>query len=86
MGILFGGAMCALSGAYMSICYAPMWQENMTAGRGWIALSFSCICYLEAKSHSNWSLYFWRSINYANESCKLLGYLFLDNFSIWLLI
>ena len=39
MGILFGGAMCALSGAYMSICYAPMWQENMTAGRGWIALA-----------------------------------------------
>jgi len=23
----------------MSICYAPMWQENMTAGRGWIALA-----------------------------------------------
>ena len=37
--ILFGGAMCALSGSYMSICYAPMWQENMTAGRGWIALA-----------------------------------------------
>ena len=36
---LFGGAMCALSGSYMSICYAPMWQENMTAGRGWIALA-----------------------------------------------
>ena len=38
-GILFGGAMCALAGSYMSICYAPMWQENMTAGRGWIALA-----------------------------------------------
>ena len=37
--ILFGGAMCALAGSYMSICYAPMWQENMTAGRGWIALA-----------------------------------------------
>ena len=23
----------------MSICYAPMWQENMTSGRGWIALA-----------------------------------------------
>ena len=31
--------MCALAGSYMSICYAPMWQENMTAGRGWIALA-----------------------------------------------
>ena len=39
LGILFGGAMCALAGSYMSICYAPMWQENMTAGRGWIALA-----------------------------------------------
>ena len=37
--IIYGGAMCALSGSYMSICYAPMWQENMTAGRGWIALA-----------------------------------------------
>ena len=39
LGILFGGAMCALAGSYMSICYAPMWQENMTSGRGWIALA-----------------------------------------------
>tara|TARA_A100001037_G_scaffold298185_1_gene321469 strand:+ start:30 stop:899 length:870 start_codon:yes stop_codon:yes gene_type:complete len=37
--IVFGGAMCALAGSYMSICYAPMWQEGMTAGRGWIALA-----------------------------------------------
>ena len=37
--IVFGGSMCALAGSYMSICYAPMWQENMTAGRGWIALA-----------------------------------------------
>ena len=39
LAILFGGSMCALAGSYMSICYAPMWQENMTAGRGWIALA-----------------------------------------------
>ena len=39
LGIMFGGAMCALAGSYMSICYAPMWQENMTSGRGWIALA-----------------------------------------------
>ena len=37
--IIFGGAMCALSGSYISICYAPMWQEGMTSGRGWIALA-----------------------------------------------
>ena len=39
LGIVFGGCMCGLAGSYMSICYAPMWQENMIAGRGWIALA-----------------------------------------------
>ena len=34
LSILFGGSMCALAGSYISICYAPMWQEGMTAGRG----------------------------------------------------
>ncbi|MGH6931626.1 MAG: ABC transporter permease [Dongiaceae bacterium] len=36
---VFGGAMCGLAGAYMSLAYTPMWAENMTAGRGWIALA-----------------------------------------------
>ena len=39
LSILFGVSMCALAGSYISICYAPMWQEGMTAGRGWIALA-----------------------------------------------
>ncbi|AFS49395.1 Branched-chain amino acid transport system/permease protein [alpha proteobacterium HIMB59] len=37
--IIFGGVMSSLAGFYISICYAPMWQEGMTAGRGWIALA-----------------------------------------------
>jgi simple sugar transport system permease protein len=37
--VMFGGAMAGLAGAYMSLAYTPMWMENMTAGRGWIALS-----------------------------------------------
>jgi general nucleoside transport system permease protein len=37
--VLFGGAMSGLAGAYMSLAYTPMWAENMTAGRGWIALA-----------------------------------------------
>ena len=37
--IMFGGVMSSLAGFYISICYAPMWQEGMTAGRGWIALA-----------------------------------------------
>jgi ABC-type uncharacterized transport system permease subunit len=37
--VLFGGAMSGLAGAYMSLAYTPLWAENMTAGRGWIALA-----------------------------------------------
>ena len=37
--IIFGGVMSSLAGYYISICYAPMWQEGMTAGRGGIALA-----------------------------------------------
>ena len=39
MTIIFGGIMSSLAGFYISVCYAPMWQEGMTSGRGWIALA-----------------------------------------------
>jgi simple sugar transport system permease protein len=39
LAILFGGAMAGLGGAYLSLAYTPMWIEQMTAGRGWIALA-----------------------------------------------
>jgi ABC-type uncharacterized transport system permease subunit len=35
----FGGAMSGLAGADLSIGYSTSWAENMTAGRGWIALA-----------------------------------------------
>ena len=35
---LFGGAMAGIGGAYLALAYTPLWVENMTAGRGWIAL------------------------------------------------
>jgi simple sugar transport system permease protein len=38
MAILFGGAMAGIGGAFLSLVQVPMWAENMTAGRGWIAL------------------------------------------------
>jgi simple sugar transport system permease protein len=37
--VLFGGAMSGVGGAYLSLAYTPLWAENMTAGRGWIALA-----------------------------------------------
>ncbi|TBU96867.1 ABC transporter permease [Stutzerimonas kirkiae] len=39
LAILFGGAMAGMAGAYLSLAYTPMWAENMSAGRGWIALA-----------------------------------------------
>ncbi len=36
---MFGGACAGLAGAYLSLVYTPQWVENMTAGRGWIALA-----------------------------------------------
>ncbi|MGB7432037.1 MAG: ABC transporter permease [Ahrensia sp.] len=37
--VLFGGACAGLAGAHLSLVYIPQWTENMTAGRGWIALA-----------------------------------------------
>lgn len=39
LAVLFGGATAGLAGAYLSLAYTPLWAENMTAGRGWIALA-----------------------------------------------
>lgn len=37
--VMIGGALAGLGGAYLSLAYAPSWLENMTAGRGWIAVA-----------------------------------------------
>ena len=39
LALMFGGACAGLGGAYLSIVQTPLWVENMTAGRGWIALA-----------------------------------------------
>jgi simple sugar transport system permease protein len=39
LAVMFGGACAGLAGAQLSLVYTPQWVENMTAGRGWIALA-----------------------------------------------
>ena len=41
MAVVFGGAMCGLAGAYLSVVYTGLWVENMVAGKGWIALALT---------------------------------------------
>jgi len=37
--VVIGGMLGGAGGAYLSLAYAPSWLENMTAGRGWIAVA-----------------------------------------------
>ncbi len=39
--VVAGGALCGLSGAYLSVIYTPLWVEGMVAGKGWIALALT---------------------------------------------
>ncbi|MBW4678086.1 MAG: ABC transporter permease [Desmonostoc geniculatum HA4340-LM1] len=39
LAVMFGGAMAGLAGGYLSLAYTPLWTENMTGGRGWIAIA-----------------------------------------------
>jgi ABC-type uncharacterized transport system permease subunit len=36
--IIVGGALCGMGGAYLAVVAVPQWQDNITAGRGWIAI------------------------------------------------
>lgn len=37
--VAFGGGMAGIGGAYFSMVAIPLWTEQITAGRGWIALA-----------------------------------------------
>ena len=41
LAVMFGGAMCGVAGAYISVVYTHLWVEGMTAGKGWIALALT---------------------------------------------
>ncbi len=36
---IFGGMLAGVGGAYLSLASAPSWVENMSGGRGWIAIA-----------------------------------------------
>ena len=58
--ILLGGALCGLGGAYLSLVYVPAWQENITAGRGWIAVALVVFAAWESYKSNYRSLFIWR--------------------------
>jgi simple sugar transport system permease protein len=37
--VVLGGTLAGLGGTFLSTAYTSMWIENMTAGRGWIAVA-----------------------------------------------
>jgi general nucleoside transport system permease protein len=39
INILAGGALCGLGGAYLAVVRIPIWQSDVVAGRGWIAVA-----------------------------------------------
>ena len=39
MGIVLGGFLVGLGGAYLSLAYTHIWTNGITAGRGWIAVA-----------------------------------------------
>lgn len=39
VGIVGGGFFMGLGGAYLSLAYTHLWTNNLTAGRGWIAVA-----------------------------------------------
>jgi general nucleoside transport system permease protein len=41
LAVVVGGALCGISGTYLSTVYTPLWVEGMVAGKGWIALALT---------------------------------------------
>lgn len=44
VALLLGGFLCGMGGAYLSLVFVPRWQENITAGLGWIAVALIIFC------------------------------------------
>lgn len=66
INILTGGAICSLGGAYLSLVYIPAWQQNVTAGRGFIAVALVIV--------SSWNPLFVMLSAYIFGGLDIVGY------------
>lgn len=41
--VIFGGMMCGLGGAYLTLGWIPLWIEGMTAAKGWIVIAIAVV-------------------------------------------
>ncbi len=41
--VIFGGMMCGLGGAYLTLGWIPLWTEGMTAAKGWIVIALAVV-------------------------------------------
>jgi simple sugar transport system permease protein len=39
IGVLLGGALCGLGGAYLSLAHTHLWTTGLSGGRGWVAVA-----------------------------------------------
>lgn len=44
LNVVAGGFLCGTGGAWLSLVFVPRWQENITAGAGWIAVALVIFC------------------------------------------
>jgi simple sugar transport system permease protein len=43
LAVIFGGMMCGLGGAYLTLGWIPLWVEGMTAAKGWIVIAIAVV-------------------------------------------
>lgn len=66
--VLAGGFLCGAGGAWLSLVFVPRWQENITAGAGWIAVALIIF--------SNWNPVKAIFASYAFGALKGVGFKF----------
>ncbi|HIZ76127.1 MAG TPA: ABC transporter permease [Firmicutes bacterium] len=44
LALVSGGFLCGVGGGYLTLVFVPRWQEEITAGLGWIAVALVIFC------------------------------------------